>query len=389
MYGMENINELEHKRHSLAHLLGASIMELYPGSQITLGPAVDNGFYYDVDIKGKITDTDLEKVEAKMKELLKTWSTFEKKVLSKEEALKMFAGNVYKEELINGIVEKGEEITIYKSGNFADLCRGGHIDNMKNIKEGSWKLDRIAGAYWRGDEKNKMLTRIYGLAFNTKEELDAYILMQEEAKKRDHKKLGKELDLFTFSELVGSGLPLWTPRGTLMRNLLDEYVWELRKNFGYSKVEIPHITKKDLYETSGHWDKFKDELFRITTREGHEFAMKPMNCPHHTQIYARKAWSYRELPQRYANTTACYRDEQSGELSGLSRVRSFAQDDAHVFCRMNQVKEEFLKSMTAYFHKCRDFNFLKELLKAEEWTEHNVNIRAILEYLMLVMPQKL
>ena len=370
MYGMENINELEHKRHSLAHLLGASIMELYPGSQITLGPAVDNGFYYDVDIKGKITDTDLEKVEAKMKELLKTWSTFEKKVLSKEEALKMFAGNVYKEELINGIVEKGEEITIYKSGNFADLCRGGHIDNMKNIKEGSWKLDRIAGAYWRGDEKNKMLTRIYGLAFNTKEGLDAYILMQEEAKKRDHKKLGKELDLFTFSELVGSGLPLWTPRGTLMRNLLDEYVWELRKNFGYSKVEIPHITKKDLYETSGHWDKFKDELFRITTREGHEFAMKPMNCPHHTQIYARKAWSYRELPQRYANTTACYRDEQSGELSGLSRVRSFAQDDAHVFCRMNQVKEEFLKIWDVIHSFYPSFGFNLEVRLSTHDPEH-------------------
>src|SRR3989339_2003210 len=361
MYGMENINELEHKRHSLAHLLGASIMELYPGSQITLGPAVDNGFYYDVDIKGKITDTDLEKVEAKMKELLKTWSTFEKKVLSKEEALKMFAGNVYKEELINGIVEKGEEITIYKSGNFADLCRGGHIDNMKNIKEGSWKLDRIAGAYWRGDEKNKMLSRIYGLAFNTKEELDAYILMQEEAKKRDHKKLGKELDLFTFSELVGSGLPLWTPRGTLMRNLLDEYVWELRKNFGYSKVEIPHITKKDLYETSGHWDKFKDELFRITTREGHEFAMKPMNCPHHTQIYAHVPRSYRDLPQRYAETTMVYRDEQTGELNGLSRGRCITQDDAHVFCRENQLKQECLKiwEIIERFYKATGFPQLK------------------------------
>ncbi len=335
-------NKLEHIRHSLAHLLGASILELYPGSQITLGPAIDNGFYYDVDVKGKITDADIEKIEKKMKELMKTWTSFEKEVLSKEEALSMFAGNTYKEELIDGIVEKGEEITVYRSGNFADLCRGGHIKNMKDVKDGSWKIERIAGAYWRGDEKNKMLTRVYGLAFETKDELDSYIKMQEEAKKRDHKKLGLELDLFTFSELVGPGLPLWTPKGTLVRHLLDDYVWSFRQMKGYQKVEIPHITKKDLYEKSGHWEKYKDDLFRITTREGHEFAMKPMNCPHHTQIYDRKMWSYKELPQRYANTTTCYRDEQSGELSGLSRVRAFAQDDAHVFCRMSDAKKEFL-----------------------------------------------
>jgi threonyl-tRNA synthetase len=227
---------------------------------------------------------------------------------------------------------------------FFDLCRGGHTYNpAKDIVPGSWKLSRVAGAYWRGDEKNKMLTRIYGLSFESKEALEAYEKLQDEAKKRDHKKLGRELDLFTFSDLVGAGLPLWTPKGTLVRTLLDDFVWELRKKREYMKVEIPHITKKELYEVSGHWAKFKDELFRIKTREGHEFAMKPMNCPHHTQIYARKAWSYRELPQRYANTTTCYRDEQTGELSGLSRVRAFAQDDAHVFCRVDQVKDEFLK----------------------------------------------
>jgi threonyl-tRNA synthetase len=224
-----------------------------------------------------------------------------------------------------------------------DLCRGGHVDDMKEIEEDSWKLSRVAGAYWRGDEKNKMLTRIYGLAFDTKDDLKAYEIKIEEAEKRDHKKLGRELDLFVFSDLVGSGLPLWTPKGTLVRNLLDDFVWELRKRYDYMKVEIPHITKKELYEKSGHWDKFKDELFRITTREGHEFAMKPMNCPHHTQIFARKQWSYREMPQRYANSTMCYRDEQTGELAGLSRVRSFTQDDAHVFCRESQTKEEFLK----------------------------------------------
>jgi threonyl-tRNA synthetase len=214
---------------------------------------------------------------------------------------------------------------------------------MSEIDPQSFKLTRLAGAYWRGDEKNKMLTRIYGLAFDTKEELEAHLAMLEEASKRDHKKIGQQLDLFVFSDLVGGGLPLWTPKGTLLRNLLDNFVWELRSKHGYQKTEIPHITKKDLYETSGHWDKFKDELFRITTREGHEFAMKPMNCPHHTQIYNRKKWSYRELPQSYATTTMCYRDEQSGELAGLSRVRAFTQDDAHVFCRMSQSKEEFMK----------------------------------------------
>ncbi|MGB5018102.1 MAG: threonine--tRNA ligase, partial [Candidatus Moraniibacteriota bacterium] len=224
-----------------------------------------------------------------------------------------------------------------------DLCEGPHIENTGEIDAKSFTLTHLAGAYWRGDEQNPMLTRIYGLAFDTEAELDTYLAQQEEAKKRDHKKLGIELDLFTFSDLVGSGLPLWTPRGTIIRNLLDEYIWSMRQAVGYQKVEIPHITKKDLYEKSGHWDKFKDELFRITTREGHEFAMKPMNCPHHTQIYARRQWSYRELPQRYANSTACYRDEQSGELSGLSRVRAFTQDDAHVFCRNSQIHEEILK----------------------------------------------
>ncbi|MDO8663949.1 MAG: threonine--tRNA ligase, partial [Candidatus Liptonbacteria bacterium] len=211
------------------------------------------------------------------------------------------------------------------------------------MSKDAWKLERVAGAYWRGDEKNKMLTRIYGLAFNTKDELVRYIVQVEEAKKRDHKKLGKELDLFTFSDLVGAGLPLWTPKGTILRDILDNFVWELRKKAGYERVDIPHVTKKDLYEKSGHWQKFGEELFKIKTREGHELVMKPMNCPHHTQIYARKPWSYREIPQRYASTTKVYRDEQSGELAGLSRVRAITQDDAHVFCRQNQVKEEMAK----------------------------------------------
>lgn len=357
---MENQIHLSYVRHTLAHLLAQAAKEHYKEAQLTLGPAVDNGFYYDIDFgTEKISDENLEILEKTMKKNLSSWKEFSHKEVSESEAKEYFAGNVYKLELIDEIISRGEKITLYTCGDFTDLCRGGHTENpSKEIPIDSFKLDRVAGAYWRGDEKNKMLTRIYGLAFEDKEKLETYILQQEEAKKRDHKKLGKELDLFTFSELVGGGLPLWTPKGTLVRNLLDEYVWELRKKFDYSKVEIPHITKKDLYITSGHWDKFKDELFRITTREGHEFAMKPMNCPHHTQIYARKAWSYRELPQRYANTTACYRDEQSGELSGLSRTRSFAQDDAHVFCRLNQVKEEFLKiwDIIHDFYKVFGFN---------------------------------
>ena len=334
---------LEHLRHSLAHLLGAAVLELYPDSKLAIGPSIDDGFYYDIDITDKISDTDLPKIEEKMHELLKTWKTFEGREVAASEAKKIFKDNPYKLELISELEKKGEKITLYTSGHFTDLCRGGHVENVKEIKPNAFKLSRIAGAYWRGDEKNPQLTRIYGLAFATKDELQKHLTMLEEAKKRDHKKLGPELDLFTFSDLVGGGLPLWTPKGTLLRNLLDDFVWELRKKYGYQQVDIPHITKKELYEKSGHWDKFKDELFLIKTREGHEFAMKPMNCPHHTQIYARKPHSYRELPQRYANTTKVYRDEQSGELSGLSRVRSITQDDAHVFCRNNQVKEEIEK----------------------------------------------
>lgn len=342
-------SSIEQIRHSFAHLLAAAISELYPDAKNTIGPAVDNGFYYDFEFPlgadGKPmapSDKDFAKIEKVMRKILPHWKGFEKISVSSDEARAKFAQNPYKLELIDEILNKGEEITLYKSGDFIDLCRGGHAE-PSDMKSDAFKLSRVAGAYWRGDEKNKMLTRIYGFAFSTKEELDAYITQQEEAKKRDHKILGPALDLFTFSDLVGTGLPLWTPRGTIVRNLLDEFVWSLRSMYGYERVEIPHITKKDLYVTSGHWEKYQNDLFKIKTREGHEFAMKPMNCPHHTQIYARKQWSYKELPQRYANTTTCYRDEQSGELSGLSRVRAFAQDDAHVFCRMADVKSEFLK----------------------------------------------
>ncbi len=336
--------DLSALRHTLAHLLAAATLKHHPDAKLTLGPSIDNGFYYDIQFDTPLKDEDLAPIEKTMREMLPSWTAFTHEEVSQEEAHARFEGNPFKQELIEEIAQRNESITLYTCGAFTDLCRGGHVEHpAKDIDPSAFELSHVAGAYWRGNEKNPMLTRIYGLAFSSKEDLDAYKTQIEEAKKRDHKKLGRELDIFVFSDLVGSGLPLWTPKGTMLRNLLDDFVWELRSARGYQRVEIPHITKKDLYEKSGHWAKFQDELFKITTREGHLFAMKPMNCPHHTQIYDRKQWSYRELPQRYANTTMCYRDEQSGELSGLSRARSFTQDDAHVFCRLTQTKEEFLK----------------------------------------------
>ena len=329
-----------------------------------------------------------------MKKTANKWSGFEQQVVSANQAREQFAGNPYKLELVNEIEAKGEDITLYTSGDFTDLCRGGHVEDFKGIAMDAWKLDRVAGAYWRGDENNTMLTRIYGLAFDTKEELDEYLKQREEAKKRDHRKIGKELDLFTFSELVGPGLPLWTPKGTLIRGLLDDFVWELRKERGYQKVEIPHITKKDLFEKSGHWEKFSDELFKINTREGHEFAMKPMNCPFHTQIFARKQHSYREMPQRFANTTMVYRDEQTGELHGLSRVRSITQDDAHVFCRESQFADEAIKiwDIIEAFYKKTGFGELSVRLSLrdpakpenykgsdEDWERSESKLREIIE----------
>ena len=340
---MENKINLEHKRHTLAHLLASAVLELYPNTKNTIGPAIENGFYYDFEFTSPLSENELSKIEKKMHENLKSWNEFTHREVTKEEAKEYFKDNPYKLELIDEIVEKGEKITFYTCGNFTDLCRGGHLENPnKEINIDSFKLDRVAGAYWRGDEKNKMLTRIYGLAFETSEELESYTNMREEARKRDHKKIGKELGLFTFSELVGPGLPLWTPKGTIFCELLNDYVWELRKARGYEKVFIPHITKKELYETSGHWAKYAEDLFKIETREKHLYAMKPMNCPHHTQIFDSEPRSYRDMPQRYAETTTVYRDEQSGELSGLSRVLSITQDDAHVFCRENQIETEAL-----------------------------------------------
>jgi threonyl-tRNA synthetase len=333
--------------------MAKAIVDAYPHAKLTLGPAIDTGFYYDVDFSGgpALGDDGLKDVQKAMKKLLNTWTTWSHREVSVAEAREVFAGNQFKLELIEEIAARGEAITLYTCGTgrseFTDLCRGGHCENPSSeIDTDSFKLDKVAGAYWRGDEKNPMLSRIYGLAFDTAIELDTYLTQLEEAKKRDHRKLGKEMGLFSFSDLVGAGLPLWSPKGTALRQRVDAFVQELRDARGYEHVTIPHIAKKSLYETSGHWNKYSEDLFKVMAKEGddHEmYVLKPMNCPHHTQIYDAVPRSYRDLPQRYAETTMVYRAEQSGELTGLTRVLSITQDDAHVFCRESQLRDEIEK----------------------------------------------
>ena len=336
---MEN-EKLHNIRHSLAHLLAAAVLEIYPETKVTIGPVIENGFYYDFDLKSPISDKDLPKIEKKMREILKTWKEFTVEEKTFDEAKKYFADNEYKTELIDGLKDKNEKITFYTSGKFTDLCRGGHVENPnKEIKPDAFKLDRTAGAYWRGDEKNKMLTRIYGLAFENKEELDIFLNQREEAKKRDHKKLGHELGLFTVSELIGSGLPLIKPKGMIIRKAIGDFLWDLHKDKGYSQVWTPHIAKEKLYEVSGHAAKFGNELFRVQGKED-KFFMKPMNCPHHMQIFADDQYSYRDMPVRYFEPATVYRDEKSGQLGGLTRVRAITQDDGHLFCRKDQIEAE-------------------------------------------------
>ncbi len=355
---------LQHLRHSTAHLLAAAILEIWPNAKRTIGPAIDDGFYYDFDFGDeKPSEKDFEKIEQKMHEIAKTWKTFEKSEITKEEALKLFNDNQYKKELIEEFSQDGKTLTLFKSGNYVDLCKGGHSEQPdKELKY--FKLLSIAGAYWRGNEKNPMLTRIYGTAFATKQELHDYLTLREEAKKRDHRKLGKELDLFVFSDLVGSGLPMFTPKGTIIREELFAFSESLQKRYGYQKVWIPHITKVALYETSGHWAKFGDELFLVESQEtSDKFVLKPMNCPHHTQIYASRTRSYKDLPIRYMETTTQYRDEKAGELLGLSRVRSISIDDAHAFVRPDQVEEEFrnIMSMIKEMYTALDLKFKARL----------------------------
>ena len=336
------MNNLEEMRHTLSHVLAAAVRELYPHAKFGIGPAIDTGFYYDIDFGDtKISDADLPKIEKKMRAIIKRKLPMTKRVVSKSEALDWARDHQqdYKIELINELPED-EEISFYDMEDlFTDLCKGPHVKNLSET--GPFKLARVAGAYWRGDEKRPMLTRIYGVAFATEAELEEYLKRQEEAKKRDHRKLGKELDLFCFSDLVGAGLPLFTPRGTELRELMANYSLSLRGREGFKKVWTPHITKTDLYKTSGHYAKFGDELFMVHSQvNGDDFAMKPMNCPHHAQIFASRPRTYREMPVRYMEATTDYRDEKTGELGGLSRVRSLTQDDSHVFCRKEQIKDE-------------------------------------------------
>ena len=337
---------LEEKRHSLAHILAQAVLDMFPEAKLGVGPAIENGFYYDFELPRTLIPEDLAILEKKMKHIIKQNQEFTSKVEPVDAAIDFLKeiGQPYKIELAEGFKADGiEEVGFHRNGPFVDLCRGGHINSTNQIDPKAFKLDRIAGAYWKGDEKNPMLQRVYGLAFESGQELEDYLEMRREAEKRDHRKLGMELDLFTFSELVGSGLPLFTPRGTQMRRDLEEFVQSLQEPLGYQRVQIPHITKKDLYETSGHWEKFKDDLFHVLGAHEELFAMKPMNCPHHTQIYASRSRSYRDLPIRYSEVTMCYRNEQKGELHGLSRVRALTQDDAHVFCRPDQIMEEAMK----------------------------------------------
>ena len=345
--------------HSSSHLMAEALESLYPGIKFGIGPAIENGFYYDVDFGGRqITEADLRAIETKMMELARSKESFTRREVSKDEALKTFSekGDEYKCELI-GELEDGT-ITFYTNGNFTDLCRGPHLRDTSVIK--AVKLTSIAGAYWRGDEKRQMLTRIYGITFPKKSMLDEYLVLMEEAKKRDHRKLGKEMELFAFSSRVGQGLPLWLPKGTELRERLENFLRKIQKSYGYQQVITPHIGNKDLYVTSGHYAKYGKDSFQPihTPQEGEEFLLKPMNCPHHCEIYRTKPRSYKDLPLRFAEFGTVYRYEQSGELHGLTRVRGFTQDDAHLFCRPDQLKEEFCKviDIILYVFKTLDFN---------------------------------
>jgi len=359
-----NDEQLHAMRHSLAHITAAAVQRIWPDAKFGVGPVVDNGFYYDIDLgERKISEANFAKIEKEMRKIIEYGDDFERFEMPIDQAIDWARQNnqPYKEELLNDLKRSGttiakdldsaelglategdaaiENVSFYKNGNFVDLCRGPHVANTKDV--GAFKLLRVAGAYWRGKETNPQMQRLYGVAFATQEELDQYLERLEQAKLRDHRKLGKELDLYTISNLVGPGLPLFTPRGTVLRDIMSGYSNQLRQGYGFQKVFTPHITKKELYETSGHWAKFGDELFLVTSQETSDnFALKPMNCPHHTQIYASQPRSYKDMPIRYLETTTDYRDEKTGELGGLNRVRSLTQDDSHVFARPDQIENE-------------------------------------------------
>ena len=363
--------ELKSMRHSLAHIMAQAIQHLWPQAKFGVGPAIDNGFYYDIYLdNGTISEADLPKIEEEMRKIVAANYPFERRDVSVAEAIDwaIKGDQIFKMELLNDLKRSGttvaselagekmgsvsdsdskvETVSLYSQGDYTDLCRGGHVDSTGKV--GAFKLTKTAGAYWRGNENNPQMQRIYGVAFATQEELDEYLNRLEIAKQRDHRKLGKELDLYTTSPLVGIGLPLFTPRGTILRDIVAQYSNQLRQKFGFEKVWTPHITKKDLYETSGHWAKFGEELFLVKSQEtSDEMALKPMNCPHHTQIFASRPRSYRDMPVRYLETTTDYRDEKTGELGGLNRVRSLTQDDSHIFCRTDQIEGEINNLLSA------------------------------------------
>ena len=336
-------DQLSAMRHSLAHLLAAAVVELYPGAKNTIGPAIENGFYQDFDTPKPISEDDLPKIEKKMREILKTWGNFERREATIDEVREVFAWNPYKVEMGEDLSKKGEQLTIYTSGSFVDLCRGGHVTNSSEIKPDAFKLTKVSGAYWRGDQNRQQLQRVYGVAFNSAKELNDYLEKMEEAKTRDHRLLGKQLDLYTFSDLVGPGLPLFTPRGTTIRNLLKHALLQTGAKYGGQEVGIPHIAKRELYEISGHAQKFSGELFEVKSHYDIDFVMKPVNCPHHTQIFASQPRSYKDLPISYMESTMQYRDEKPGQIGGLGRVRAITVDDGHVFCTVEQIKEEVAK----------------------------------------------
>lgn len=344
--------------HSSAHLLAEALEALYPGIKFGTGPSIEKGFYYDVDLGGQtISQEDFPKIEAKMLELARQKNEYIRKPISKAEAIDYFTkkGDEYKLELIDGL-EDGS-ITLYEQGGFTDLCRGPHIPNTGFIKAA--KLTNIAGAYWRNKQENKMLTRIYGITFPKQKELEEYVTLMEEAKKRDHRRLGKELELFAFSEKVGQGLPLWLPKGAMLRERLQAFLSKAQSRAGYTPVITPHIGSKDLYVTSGHWDKYGKDSFQPikTPNLGEEYMLKPMNCPHHCEIYKTSPRSYKDLPLRFSEFGTVYRYEQSGELHGLTRVRGFTQDDAHIFCRPDQVKEEFIRVIDLVLYVFKSLGF--------------------------------
>ncbi len=354
---MEN---LEKKRHSLAHILALAIQELYPGVKFAIGPAIENGFYYDFDFEGaKVSEDDLSKIEKKMKELLSKNLEFTKTILNIDEAIKKEEerGQIYKKELLEDLKKGGEkEISYYQVGNFIDLCRGPHIKNTKEIDVNSFCLQKLAGAYWRGDEKNKMLTRIYGLAFETKKELKEYLEMLKKAEKRDHRKLGRELELFMISEEVGRGLVMFLPKGAFIRRKLEDYMYKKEFKYGYSYVVTPVLTREELYQRSGHLAHYRDDMYNPIDIEGENYYLKPMNCPHHHIMYKNSLKSYRDLPLRFADFGMIHRYERSGVLNGLIRTRNFSQNDAHIYCTREQVKEELIGVLKLFDEVYNDFN---------------------------------